>query len=141
MVDTGVALGIASGATLLGVVVGQWLPELFARSRVPRALYEAAITAVCEFHAVRGGETKIDPNEFPVLSGEELEEFRKDLTRDGVRRHIATAGAARAALAALHPYSSDLKPQWDQFAVPDDELDELISKLRKRSKRPRKRYP
>jgi hypothetical protein len=48
---------------------------------------------------------------------------------------------ARLALAALHPFSPDLRPYWDRFEVGENDLDRLIDILTTRRQRPRQRHP
>jgi hypothetical protein len=133
---------ISAASALLGVVLGQSLPELFGRRRLARKLYEDALTAVCLLQAALwNGQTNIDANAYPILSKSDLDEFRQELARESIKQVIAAHTSARAALAALYPYSPDLRAQWDSRPiVADGDFDELINTLMERGKKPTKRY-
>lgn len=133
---------ISAASALLGVVLGQALPELFARRRLARKLYEDALTAICLLQAALwNGQTNIEKDAYPILSKNDLDQFRQELARESIKQVVAARASARAALAALYPYSPDLRSQWDsQLIVADGEFDRLINILVERSKRPTKRH-
>jgi hypothetical protein len=63
-----------------------------------------------------------------------------DLSKEGVRQFLQAAAESRAALAALHPYSSDLKEYWDKFEILGHEWEPLIDLLSERRRKPRTRH-
>lgn len=133
---------ISAASALLGVVLGQALPELFARRRLARKLYEDALTAVCLLEAsLWNGQTNIEKDAYPLLSNNDLDEVRQELACESIKQVVAARASARAALAALYPYSPDLRSRWDSKPiVAEGEFDGLINTLVERSKKPTKRY-
>ncbi|MGH2852661.1 MAG: hypothetical protein ACRDLF_00495 [Solirubrobacteraceae bacterium] len=133
---------ISAASALIGVVLGQALPEMFARRRLARKLYEDALTAICLFQAALwNGQTNIEADAYPVLSPNDLDKFRQELARESIKQVMAARASARAALAALYPYSPDLRSQWDSAPiVADGDFDKLINILVERSKKPTKRH-
>lgn len=63
-----------------------------------------------------------------------------ELAKEGVREFVQAAAESRAALAALHPYSPDLKEYWDKFEIPGQEWEPLIALLSERRRKPRTRH-
>lgn len=122
---------------LFGVVIGASLPRLFEQRREAQARYDDAITAVAQLQAHRHGAGVNVPSHFikPVDAAAEAKVLQ-ELSTDGLRRFLESAAAARAALAALHPFSPDLKPYWDKFEVSEAELDSLVATLRVRRRHP-----
>lgn len=135
------ALVLAPIIALVGIVVGQLLPEYLSTRRTVRDRYDAAISAVAGLQAARHAAGVNVPSQFlkPVNEQEEQKAVQ-ELSTEGVRSFLAAAASARKALSALHPYSPDLKPYWDKFEVPEAELDELVDLLYERRKKPLKRY-
>jgi hypothetical protein len=132
---------LAVAAGLAGVVIGQLLPEYFARRRAIRDLYDSAIRAVATAQAARHGVSLTIPRGY--LKAPTATTHRKaehELSLQTVRSWLDATAAARTALAALHPYSPDLKRYWDKFELTPAETDEVISLLDKRRRRPRKRH-
>lgn len=99
------------------------------------------MTAVAALQAHRHGAGLNVPANYLKAKDKEAEaELVQELSAEGVRRFLGAAADARAALAALHPWSPDLKPYWDKFEVAEAEMDQLFKTLRERRKRPTKRY-
>jgi hypothetical protein len=73
-------------------------------------------------------------------SAADAEQISHAVSVEGVKRFVEAAAEARAALAALHPYSPDLRPHWDRFEVPESDTDELIDLLMQRRRQPTKRH-
>ncbi len=97
-------------------------------------LYDDAIAAVAEVEASRWGPgLRIDQDTFPAITGAKKDEMVELLEAGTLKRFLDAKMAARAALAALHPYSTDLKRFWDKSeAASQEDFDELISLLAKR---------
>lgn len=57
-----------------------------------------------------------------------------------MERYLAASAEARAALAALHPWSPDLQAYWDGTLLREEHFDTVISILYERRKSPLKRY-
>ncbi|MBA3809204.1 MAG: hypothetical protein H0X28_12570 [Solirubrobacterales bacterium] len=133
---------LAPVSALAGVVIGQALPEVFTRRRLARKLYKDALTAVCVLQAALwNGQTNIDSEAYPILSESDLQSFRQELARESIKAVVAARAAARASLAALYPYSPDLRTQWDSAAiVADEDFDALIRTLVERSRKPTEKH-
>ncbi len=132
-------------STLAGVVVGgaatYWTQRSADKRREKREatqavarLYDNAIAAVAAVEASRWGPgLGIAPGTFPAVSAGKMKETIEYLETETLKRFLDAKLAARTALAALHPYSSDLKRFWDKNEAADQEdFDELISLLAER---------
>jgi hypothetical protein len=140
-IDAYVALALAPLVAFAGVLAGQLLPEYFSRRRVVRDRYDAAISAVAGLQAARHGAGLDVPVRYlKPIDSKAGKEVIQELSTEGVRSFLVAAAAARAALAALHPYSPDLRPYWNKFEVAESELDPLVGLLYERRKRPLKRH-
>jgi hypothetical protein len=95
------------------------------------ARYDAAIAAVATVEASRWGPgVHYDAATFPAISGEAEKELLQQLDTEALRRFLDAKLSARAALAALHPSSPDLKRYWyKNEPAAESEFDELISLL------------
>ncbi|MET9019213.1 hypothetical protein ABZV93_04435 [Actinopolymorpha sp. NPDC004070] len=132
---------IAALASLLGVLLGAYLPRRFDQTYTARARYDAAVTAAAKLQAARNGVGLNIPQRFTAASSiEEHETIVQELSTDAVKRFLQAASDARASLAELYPYSPDLKIYWDKFEISPDELDNLIATLTDRRKRPLRRH-
>lgn len=129
-------------AAIAGVVLGGFLPHLFTRRRNAEARYDAAIAAVTRLQAARHGvQVTLPADLVKARSRDEHARIEQELSVEGVRRFLASAAEARATLAALYPYSPDLRPYWDKFEVPDSELAGLVDVLMERRVRPTRKHP
>ncbi len=70
----------------------------------------------------------------------QLASIEQSLSIENVKKFMAAAAEARAALAELHPFSPDLRSYWSKFEIPDEEMDSLVDLLMKRRRRPTKRH-
>lgn len=130
-------LAIPAAAALGGVTLGSVLPHFFTQRRNAEARYDAAITAVTGLQSARWGATvNVRPDLVKAASADELAKIEQELSVEGVRRFMVAAAEARATLAALYPYSPDLREYWDKFEVPESDLDGLIRVLLERRKKP-----
>ncbi len=121
---------------LAGVSLGGYLVHIFTRRRAAEGRYDDAITAVARLQAERHAGNVSVPGEYVKASGDELLKIERELSVDDVKRFIEARADARAALAALYPYSPDLRRYWDKTEIPEAELDELTDLLMKRRRRP-----
>lgn len=128
-------------ATLLGVVLGALLPRVLDARKEAQARYDAAIAAVTKLQAARwGAGFEIPGNLLQAENEGQRKQAIHDLSKEGVREFVQAAAESRAALAALHPYSPDLKRYWDKFEIPGQEWEPLIALLSERRRNPRKRH-
>lgn len=126
---------------LLGFVVGQLVPELLNRRAAGRARYDTAIAAVSRAHAARFGVGLGIPMEWlksPDAATHAATE--SELSKAAMERFLVASADARAALAALHPWSPDLQGYWDGTLLREEHFDTVIGLLYKRRKSPLKRY-
>jgi hypothetical protein len=132
-------------STLAGVAVGgvatYWTQRSADKRREKREatqavtrLYDNAIAAVAAVEASRWGPgLGIAPGTFPAVSAGKMEETIEHLETETLKRFLDAKLAARTTLAALHPYSRDLKRFWDKNeAAGQEDFDELISLLAER---------
>ena len=119
-----------------GVSLGGYLVHIFTRRRAAEGRYDDAITAVARLQAERHAGNVSVKGEYVKASGDELLKIERELSVDGVKRFIEARADARAALAALYPYSPDLRRYWDKTEISETELDELTDLLMKRRRRP-----
>jgi hypothetical protein len=132
-------------ASLAGVAVGgaatYWTQRSVDKRREKRdatqavaRLYDDAIAAVATVEAARWGPgLRITTGTFPAVSAGKMKETIEHLETETLKCFLDAKLAARAALAALHPYSSDLKRFWDKNeAAGQEDFDELISLLAER---------
>ena len=126
---------------LLGVIVGQLGPEFFRRRAIAEARYDAAIIAVSKAFAARHGISLSFPSEWVRSPNEAAHAATEhELSKAALGRFLDAAAEARAALASLYPWSSDLRCHWDRPLLKEDEFDALITILTERRKAPFKRY-
>lgn len=124
---------------LVGVSLGGYLVHVFTRRRSAEARYDAAITAVARLQSERhGGGVSVSPQLVKARDDEELWKIEQQLSVEDVRRFTEARAEARAALAALHAYSPDLRRYWDKLEITPDELDELTELLMQRRRKPTK---
>jgi hypothetical protein len=134
-------LAVPAAAALGGVALGSVLPHLFTQRRNAEARYDAAITAVTGLQAARwAGSVSVPREAVKAADAEEHAKIEQELSVEGVRRFMIAAAEARAALAALYPYSPDLRKYWDRLEVPDSDLDELVRILSERRRKPTQRH-
>lgn len=100
---------------LLGVVVGQLGPEVFRRRAVAEARYDEAIVAVGKAFAAKQGVGLEFPAEWVRAPDDAAyAATRHELSKKAMARFLDAQAAARAALAALYPWSPDLRAYWDR---------------------------
>lgn len=63
-----------------------------------------------------------------------------ELSKAAMERYLAASSEARAALAALHPWSPDLQGYWDGTLLREEHFDTVIGVLYERRKSPLKRH-
>jgi hypothetical protein len=134
-------LAIPALTALLGFAVGQLVPEFLKRRATGRARYDAAISAVSRAHAARFGVGLGIPKEWlkaPDAATHAATE--SELSRAAIERFLVASSEARAALAALHPWSPDLQVYWDGTFLQEEHFDTVIGLLYERRKSPLKRY-
>jgi hypothetical protein len=99
-------------------------------------LYDRAIAAVAEVQSSRWGPgLKVAAGTFPAIGPEKMESTIERLETETLKRFLGAKLAARAGLAALEPFSGDLKRFWDKDEVAaQDDFNELMSLLAERRK-------
>jgi hypothetical protein len=131
---------------LLGVVLGgaitYWSQHAADKRREKHEalqaiaeMYDAAIAAVATLEAARWGPGLHSEAvmTLPAVTPEQKEALMKELDTEATRRLVAAKDAVRAALAALYPYSPDLKRYWDKNEpVEESEADAVLTLLAKR---------
>lgn len=133
-------LAIPALTALLGFLVGQLVPEFLERRAAGRERYDAAITAVSRAHSARFGVGLVIPREWiksPDAATHAATE--SELSKAAMERYLAASSEARAALAALHPWSPDLQGYWDGTLLREEHFDTVIGVLYERRKSPLKR--
>lgn len=134
-------LAIPTLTALLGFVVGQLVPEFLKRRAAGRERYDVAITAVSRAHAARFGVGLGIPMEWlksPDAATHAATE--SGLSKAAMERYLVASSEARAALAALHPWSPDLQEYWDGTLLREEHFDTVICILYERRKSPLKQY-
>lgn len=134
-------LAIPTLTALLGFVIGQLVPEFLKRRAAGRARYDAAISAVSRAYAARFGVGLGIPMEWlksPDAATHAATE--SELSKAGMERFLVASAEARAALAALHPWSPDLQVYWDGTLLQEEHFDTLIGFLYERRRSPLRRY-
>lgn len=63
-----------------------------------------------------------------------------ELSKAAMERFLVASSDARAALAALHPWSPDLQIYWDGTLLREEHFDTVIGLLYERRRSPLKRY-
>jgi len=132
-----------AGLAFLGALVGAVLPKLLDRRTAAQARYDDAITAVSSWWSYRAGVSLGIPPEYLKSPDDAAHaQAEHELSVAAVRRFLDAGATARAALAALHPYSPDLRQYWDRFEIvkTDEELDELLDLLHERRRQPTKKH-
>jgi hypothetical protein len=133
---------LVASLTALGTVsLSGYLIHLFTRRRTAEGRYDDALTAVARLQAERHTGNLSIPGKLVKATGTELAKIEQDLSVDGVKRFLEARADARAALAALYPYSPDLRRYWDKVEISDAELDELTQLLLERRRKPTKVHP
>ena len=134
-------LAVPAVTAFLGFVAGQLVPEFLSRRAIARGRYDTAIAAVSKAASARHGVgVRIPPEYLRATTGGEHAAAEAELSKAGVERFLKLDGEARAALAALYPWSPDLRTYWDRAFMDDKAFDELIGVLIKRRKSPFKRH-
>lgn len=128
-------------AALLGVVVGQVIPEFFSRRAAGRERYDAAIAAVSKAYATRHGVGLGIKQEWLKSPDDETHAAtEQEFSKAAVERFLNASAETRSALASLYPWSPDLRVYWDRPFMKDDDFDAVIAILAKRRKSPLKRH-
>jgi hypothetical protein len=126
---------------LLGVVVGQILPEFFRQRAEARERYDSAISAVTNAYAARHGVGLGVPREWLKAPDQERHALTEyELSKAAMERFLDANAAARSALASLYPWSPDLRAFWDRPMLNEKDFDAVVSILTERRRSPRKRY-
>jgi hypothetical protein len=124
-----------------GVLVGQLLPEMLHRRNVGEARYDAAIAAVARMRSAHHGVGLGIPREY--LRAPDAETHAADeheLSKEAFKRFVDSRAEARAALAALHPWSPDLKRFWDKADLGEPDFEPLMGLLTERRASPLARF-
>lgn len=134
-------LAVPALTAFLGFIVGQLVPEFLNRMAMGRARYDAALDSVTKAYAARHGIALGFPKKW-VKSPNDAKhaETESELSKDAVVRFLDASAEARSALAALHPWSPDLRIYWDKPFMDDDDFPNLVNILADRRKSPLKRY-
>lgn len=120
---------------LLGVMVGQLSPEFFRRRAAAEAKYDAAIAAVGKAFAARQGVGLDFPPEWVRAPDDAAyTATQHELSKKAVARYLDANADARAALAALYPWSPDLRRYWEGSVIHEDDFDALVAILTERRK-------
>jgi hypothetical protein len=134
-----IALPVAGA--LLGVVVGQLGPEVFRRRAIAEARYDEAIVAVGKaFAAKQGVGLDFPPEWVRAPDDAAYAATRHELSKKAMARFLDAQAEARAALAALYPWSPDLRSYWERPFLGDDDFDALTATLTERRKVPFTRH-
>ena len=108
-------LTVPAVTALLGFVAGQLVPEFLNRRALARSRYDTAIAAVSRAASSRHGVGVVVPSEYlRATTGAEHAAIEAELSKAGVERFVRMDAEARAALAALHPWSPDPRDYWDR---------------------------
>ncbi len=65
---------------------------------------------------------------------------KHELSKQALTRYFDAAAEARAALAALYPWSPDLRRHWDQPIIDESEFEPLMELLFERRRAPLARF-
>ncbi|HVV49342.1 MAG TPA: hypothetical protein VHO06_06780 [Polyangia bacterium] len=122
---------------LVGVFLGQLIPEFFRRRARALERYDTAIAAVSNASAARLGIALKFPSEWLSAPDDATE---LELSKATVARFLDANAEARSALASLYPWSPDLRSFWDRPFMEDEDFDAVISILTERRKAPSKRH-
>jgi hypothetical protein len=134
-------LAVPATTAFLGFVAGQLVPEFLGRRAMARSRYDTAIAAVSKAASARHGVGVRGPAEY--LRATDLASHaavEADLSKAGVERFVTMDAEARGALAALYPWSPDLRDYWDRPYLDEKAFDELVGVLVKRRKSPFRHY-
>ena len=125
----------ALAVTLIAPVVQTYLQA--------RARYDTAIAAVARQQASKQGRValQLDPDLLRATDPSQVATVEHELSTEGYRVYLEAATDARVALAALHPWSPDLRKFWDKPGVLEfEDTEQITAILVDRRKRPNKRY-
>ncbi|HEX8085266.1 MAG TPA: hypothetical protein VF529_13320 [Solirubrobacteraceae bacterium] len=127
--------------TLLGVAMGQFVPEWFRRRTAAEARYDAAIAPVAKMRSAHHG-VQLD---FPAAwvqapTAEQHARDKHELSKQAFTRYLDAAADARSSLAALYPWSPDLRRHWDQPFIDETEFEPLMAVLFERRRAPMARF-
>jgi hypothetical protein len=126
---------------LLGVALGQFMPEWFRRRSTAEARYDAAIAAVATMRSAHHGVSLDFPAEWVKASTPaEHAQDKHELSKEALKRWLDAAAEARAALAALYPWSPDLRAYWDRPFIDEQDFDSLMRLLFERRRAPLARF-
>jgi hypothetical protein len=117
------------------------VPEWFRRRSLAEARYDAAIAAVATMRSAQHGVGLDFPAEW--VRAPTLEEHARDkheLSKQAFTRYLDAAAEARSALAALYPWSPDLRRHWDQPIISEQEFEPLMELLFERRRTPLNRF-
>ena len=132
---------ITGAAGLGGVVIGAVLSRFIEQRREGAARYERAMQALALLQASRhGAAVGVPPALVKSVDESDHKGIERELAIAAVKRFIEAAAETRAALAALHPWSPDLRELWDRFEVPEDDFAHLSELLATRRRKPLKNY-
>lgn len=125
-----------------GVLTAQTAPEFFRRRSDAVARYDRAIAAVARAKSLHHGGIDLQfPAEWVAAPTElEYKQARHEISKEGLKRWLEAEVEARAALAALFPWSPDLRPYWDQAFIKEEQFEELMVLLIERRSMPRTRF-
>jgi hypothetical protein len=134
-------LAVPALTAFLGFLIGQLVPEFFNRREIGRARYDAALTAATNAYAARHGVGLSIPKEWLKSPDDATHAATEsELSKAAIVRFLDTSAEARSALAALYPWSPDLRIYWDRPFMEGDDFAKVVSILAERRKSPLKRY-
>lgn len=117
---------------LVNLAAGAFLTYLFAIRRFRREeidrLFNEAMAAVVELQASRHIGSGI-PAELLQGTAEQHAELRVEIARDAIKAFVASARETRLKLAAVYPYCPQVRPYFEKFEVPGNEVDPLLDIL------------
>lgn len=140
--DSAVLQALITGAAGLGgVAIGALLSRFIELRREASARYERAIQALASQQAFRhGAAVGVPPAMVKAVDSSDHKAIERELSVAAVQRFLEAAAETRAALAALHPWSPDLREYWDRFEVPEADFADLSERLATRRRKPLKTY-
>lgn len=80
------------------------------------------------------------PQEWTHGTDEEWKKDQREASKNALTGFLQADADARAALAALHPWSPDLRPYWDRVPIDESDFEQLLRLLHDRRETPTTRF-